>query len=183
MRSALFAALLLQSAVVLAQTPTPPPAKELLSVTVKEAASKGKNTLVSFKASWCSWCKRLNAAWELPDAKGAIEKHFSVLWLTVLERGDSKALENPGSDVLMSEWAGDAKTGIPFMVILGRDEKPISTSIWAMKPGEQPANMGFPGDDEERDAFIAFLKTGAPSLTAEDEKAIKEGLRTAMASK
>jgi thiol-disulfide isomerase/thioredoxin len=183
MRYALIPALLLPSAVFLAHAETPAPAKELVSQTAKQAATSGKNTLVSFKASWCSWCKRLDEAMEKPESKKAIEKHFEVLWLTVFERGDSKAMENPGSEALLSEWAGGAKTGLPFAVILGSDEKPIATSIRAVRPGGEPGNIGFPGDDEERDAFLAFLKAGTPNLTTEEEKAVRDALRAAMPEK
>jgi thiol-disulfide isomerase/thioredoxin len=166
-----------------AQARAQTPARELVSSAVKDAASKDKKVLALFTASWCQWCKRLKTTIEAPDAKKAMEDHFSALWLTVNERGDSKALENEGADALLTEWAGGGRPGIPFMAILGADEKPIATSIRAIKPGDAPGNIGFPGDDEERDAFLAFLKVGAPNLTEIEGAAIRKALGAAMDSK
>jgi glutaredoxin len=183
MRNCLFPVLLDPCLFLGVHAQTPAPAGELVSNAVKEAAASDKKAFVSFTASWCQWCKRLKTALEDPDAKNAMERHFTTLWLTVFERGDSKAMENAGSDALLSEWAGGGKPGIPFMTILGSDEKPVATSIRAIKPGEAPGNIGFPGDDAERDAFLAFLKVGAPSMTEVEGAAIRKALGAVMGGK
>jgi len=182
MRTVLLSSIVFASAALCAQVAEKPaPAQALVTKAVKESAAANKKTLVAFHASWCGWCKRLETYFEMPDIKPIIDKYYSVLWLTILERGEKKELENPGADAFFAKWTNGANTGIPFYVALDSKEAVLASSIQPLKPGSKPGNIGFPGDDEERKAFISFLKMGAPAITAPEEAALLKGLESIMA--
>jgi len=181
MRNVLVSALLASGVILSAQTEVKPiPAQEIIVKAVKEADESNKKTLIAFHASWCSWCKRLEAALDRPDVKSVIDRYFVVQWLTINERSEKKALENPGSDKLLAEWTKGVNSGIPFYVLLDSDGKLIASSIRAVKPGEKPGNIGFPGNEEERIAFVAFLKTAALNISDSEEALIIKGLEAVM---
>jgi len=182
MRTVLLSSILFVNVALCAQVAEKPaPAQELVTKVVKEAAGANKKTIVAFHASWCGWCKRLESYLEMPDIKPIIDKCFSVLWLTVLEKESNKALENPGADVFLNKWTNGLSTGIPFYVVLDSSEEVLASSIQPLKPGGKPVNMGFPGNDEERKAFISFLKIGTPDITAPEEATLLKGLESIMA--
>jgi len=182
MRTVLLSSILFVNVALCAQVAGKPAlAQELVTKVVKEAASANKKTIVAFHASWCGWCKRLESYLEMPDIKPIIDKRFSVLWLTVLEKESNKALENPGADVFLNKWTNGLSTGIPFYVVLDSSEEVLASSIQPLKPGGKPVNMGFPGNDEERKAFISFLKIGTPDITAPEEATLLKGLESIMA--
>ncbi|MDR0499179.1 MAG: thioredoxin family protein [Holophagales bacterium] len=181
MRNILVTALLFSGTILTAQTEvTPILAQGLVTKAVKEATATKRKALIAFHASWCSWCKRLEAVLDRPEVKSVIDRYFVVQWLTVNEKGEKKILENPGSDKLLAEWTNGVSSGIPFYVLLDSSEKLITSSIQSVKPSEKPENIGFPGKEEERKAFIAFLKTGAPNMSASDEMAIIGGFEAVM---
>ncbi|MDR2560926.1 MAG: thioredoxin family protein [Holophagales bacterium] len=182
MRTVLLSSVVFVSAALCAQVAEKPaPAPELVTKAVNKSAADNKKTMVAFHASWCGWCKRLETYLEMPDIKPIIEKYYSVLWLTILERDEKKELENPGADTFFAKWTNGANTGIPFYVVLDSKEEVLASSIQPLKPGDKPGNIGFPGNDEERKAFISFLKIGAPAITAPEEAALLNGLESIMA--
>jgi len=182
MRNVLLSSILFASAALCAQVAEKPaPAPELVTKFVKNAAAADKKTIVAFHASWCGWCKRLESYLEMPDIKPIIDKYYSVLWLTVNERESNKALENPGADSFLKKWTNGVNTGIPFYVVLDSKEEVLASSILPLKPGDKPGNIGFPGDETERKAFISFLKIGAPRITVPEEAALLKGLESIMA--
>jgi thiol-disulfide isomerase/thioredoxin len=182
MRTVLLSSFLFANAALFAQVAEQPvPAPDLVTKAVKNAASTNKKTIVAFHASWCGWCKRLESFLDMPDVKPIIDRHYSVLWLTILERGEKKALENQGADAFFAKWTDGEKTGIPFYVVLDSNERLLASSSRPLKPGDKPGNIGFPGNDEERKAFISFLKIGAPNITALEEATLAKGLEAIMA--
>jgi len=182
MKTVMLSSILFASIALCAQVAeVPAPAQELVTKYVSSAATANKKTIVAFHASWCGWCKRLESYLEMPDIKPIIDKHYSVLWLTVNERESNKALENPGADAFLARWTNGASTGIPFYVVLDSNEQVLASSVQPLKPGDKPGNIGFPGNDEERKAFISFLKTGALGITAPEEATLLKGLESTMA--
>ena len=64
----------------LAEVPT---ADQILAPAKEEAAAEHKAIFVHFGASWCVWCRRLDAFLERPDIKRVFEKYFVPVKLVV----------------------------------------------------------------------------------------------------
>ena len=144
----------------MAQREKPLPAQEVVDAAVKKARASKKSTLVLFHASWCGWCRRLDAALNDPDVRKIIGDSYVVVHLDVMEHDDKKALENPGGNTLMADYGGE-NSGLPFYVFLDAKGKKIADSN-AM-PKDQ--NIGYPAAPEEIEAFEKLLKQTAPRLT------------------
>ena len=104
--------------VVLSQT-QPESAEVLLNKAYKQAAKEKKNVFVIFHASWCGWCKKLEASINDPSCKDYFDKSFIFVHLTVLESKDKKNLENPGATEMFNKYSG-GKSGIPFFQIFNK---------------------------------------------------------------
>ncbi len=165
-RFAIVAGLLLSRPVVLAEPAT---ADAVLAEAAKAGRSAGRNTLVVFHASWCGWCRKLEAILSSPRVKEIVDRHYVQVELTVLERGEKQALENPGAEALMDSLAG-GDAGLPFTAVLERKtKKPIATSNLS-GPG---TNVGFPAKADEVDHFVGMLRRGAPGMSAAEAETIR----------
>lgn len=155
---------------VAAPAPAAPPTADAVLDAAARAARAGKrNLLVSFHASWCGWCRRLDAILSSPAAKEVLERHYQKAGLTVLERGERKSLENPGAGELLTSLAG-SDSGLPFTAVLERkSRKAIATS----NLGGPGTNVGFPAKPHEIDHFIAMLRRGAPGMTEAEAETIR----------
>ena len=150
-----------------AQAENPAAAKQILAAALKEASASKKNVFVIFHATWCSWCKRLDAALTNPEVKKVIDANYVVTHLDVMERGDKvQTAENPGGNEIMKELGGE-KSGLPFYVVLDPAGKKIADSN--VMPGN--TNIGFPGSAEEIAAFDKILKQTAPHMTDQERRA------------
>ncbi|BDU77748.1 thioredoxin family protein [Mesoterricola sediminis] len=154
------------------------PAQELLDA-ARKAAAPDRAVFVAFHASWCSWCRRLEGVLARPEVKAVLDRHFVVQWLTVQERGEKKLLDNPGAAELYARWTGGAPSGIPFYGILDAQGTLKGTSLRVLEAGKAPENLGYPGSDAEIGQFLAFLKEGAPKLTAAEAEVIRGALDAA----
>lgn len=69
-----------------------------LNVAETAAKSQSKNVLVIFHASWCGWCKKLDALIANPKYSQIFEDNYVILHVDVQEMTpDKKPLETPGS--------------------------------------------------------------------------------------
>ena len=154
---------------MLGQTIKPDSAQIILKAAVADAQSSKRNVFLIFHATWCKWCKRLEAALSDPEIKTLIDKNYVVIMLDVQERGDKiQTHENPGGQNLMSDFGGK-NAGLPFIVFLNRKGKMIANSN--VMPKNQ--NIGYPGSKEEIAAFVKLLKKTAPHLTGKQRDVIQ----------
>lgn len=152
--------------------PAPVAAKSLMETSLSKATKEKKNVLLIFHASWCGWCKRMDAMLESPQFKATFEKNFVITHVDVMENGPKKELENEGGSELMAQYGG-ATAGLPFFVILSPKGVKIGDSFLANKQ-----NMGFPSEPEEVTTFMALLKKTAPKMTEGDLSTVETFLRS-----
>lgn len=147
----------------------PPTAAAVLDAAAKAGKAGRKNILVVFHASWCGWCRKLDAVLSAPAAKEILDRHYEKAGLTVLERGEKKALENAGADDLLTSLAGKG-AGLPFTAVLDRKtRRAIATS----STGGPGTNVGFPAKAHELDHFVGMLRKGAPGMSEAEAETIR----------
>lgn len=149
----------------------PPPAATVVANAVSRAAAEHKTVLIEFGASWCTWCRSFDAFVSAPDTGPIVAANYVVTNLTVHERDDKTALENPGGAALMDSWGG-AKSGLPFYVFVDGNGKKIADSN-AMPGGD---NIGFPAVPAEISAFMGLIDRTAAHLTAPERATIESYL-------
>jgi len=147
----------------------PLPAARALETAAKAAKGGNRNLFVLFHASWCGWCRKLEAVLASPAAREVLDRHYERVELTVQERGEKKADENPGAGELLEKISG-GDAGLPFTAVLDRKTRaPIATSNMA-GPG---TNVGFPAKADEIDHFVGMLRKGAPRMTEAEAETLR----------
>jgi thiol:disulfide interchange protein len=140
------------------------------------AAVLQRSVLLVFHASWCSWCRLLDAFLTAPEVAPLMERHFSIVHMRVQEHQEAmRARQLAGADALYARYAAKAEAGLPFFLVLDAQGRARATSL--TKKGE---NIGFPVTPGEIAHFDAMLRTGAPTLTA-DEFAVLHTVMTRIA--
>lgn len=160
---------LFMASAIFAQTEKPLSADKVMADSYAKANESGKNVLLIFHASWCSWCKRLDKVMQNDEMKKIFEENFVITHLDVLENEKDKIenFENPGGKELMNKLGG-AKSGIPFFAYITAKGETLATSNVMPKNG----NIGYPGTLEEINEFMKLLKTGAPKISKEHYKTV-----------
>jgi thiol-disulfide isomerase/thioredoxin len=148
-----------------------PPAKEVLDTALTEAKAEQKNVLVHFGASWCTWCRHLDAMLEGPELGQLFHDNYVITHLTILESDDKKALENPGA-LEMAADAGGGSGGVPFYIFFDSEGRRLATSMVMPNGG----NIGHPVSPKEIKAFVGLLEKTAPRMTATDRNRVAEYL-------
>ena len=149
----------------------PATADDIMNNAIKQASDEGKSIFLMFHASWCGWCKKMDASINDETCRDYFDKNFVVTHMVVKESAGNKHLENPGADELLAKYKGD-KSGIPFWLIFDGKGKLIEDSfIRAEGVGlDQPgSNIGCPAQDDEVAIFIEKLKKAEPM--SDDEAA------------
>ena len=140
-----------------------------------KASAENKAIFVHFGASWCGWCRKLDAFLERADIKPVFEKYFVPVKLVVQENEKNKALENPGADALLKKLGGPA--GLPYFAFLDARGDLIVNSRHPSVVREDGENIGYPGQPGEIDWFMQMIRKAAPKISEEDLKTIETALR------
>lgn len=167
------AALCLSAMLVAAEAP--PSATTLLDEAKAKAGSGNRSVLVIFGASWCGWCKKLDAFLGSEEIRPIVERHFVPLHITVQEHGDKQALNTPGGQELFKQVGGAG--GLPFFAFLDPAGGMIVNSVAPGKNGKKGENIGHPNEPEEVDWFLAMVRKAAPGMTAEESAVMERYLR------
>lgn len=174
MKTSLLSLVLLLS--ITAVLAAPPSADDLIAEAKAKGTAEKKSIYVHFGASWCGWCKRLDAFLERPDIKPVFEKYFVPVKLVVQESEKNKALENAGADTWLKKVGGPE--GLPFSAFLDSKGTMVVNSKRPSNDGAAGGNIGYPAAPEEIDWFVTMMKKAAPKIAEDDLKVIKTALRT-----
>ena len=154
----------------LAQT-KPPSAQEVLAGAMERAKAEQKNILIHFGASWCTWCKHLDAMLESAEVGKLFHDNYVITHLTIQERKEMVELENPGAQELVNAAGGNG-AGVPVYIFFDSSGERLATSL-AMPNG---GNIGHPATPEEILAFEGLLMKTAPRMTAAQRKQVTDYL-------
>jgi len=172
-RATAFILFLLMSVMFIQAQDAPASADDIMNKAIKIAKKEKKDIIVMFHASWCGWCKRMDAAMMDETCKDFFNDNFVITHMVVMEHGEKAKLDNPGAKEMMDKYHG-AKSGIPFWLIFNKKGELITDSF-IRKDGvgmdQAGSNIGCPAQDNEIAAFIEKLKL-ATKVSPEMEEAI-----------
>lgn len=131
---------------------TQPTASDVMSKAYAQAKKENKKVLLMFHASWCGWCKRMDANMEKAEVKGYFKDTFVTTHLTVMESKDKIHLENPGAIEMMEKYKGGG-SGIPYWLIFDSNGKLLTDSR-----NDKGENLGCPATEVEVAFFIKKLQ-------------------------
>jgi thioredoxin-related protein len=143
-----------------------PATNDVLKPVYAKAAKENKKVLLIFHASWCGWCKKMDASLADPLVKKAFDENYEIAHLTVYESKDKVALENPGALEMLTKLGGNDK-GLPYWFVLDAKGAKLTDSEYI--PGK---NTGCPASKEEVAYFIDTLKKTS-SLSDEELQKIE----------
>ncbi len=142
----------------------------LITQAEHKAGSAHKNVLVIFHASWCSWCKKLDAFLQDPQMKPIMDKNYEIVHLDVSENGPKKSLETPGGESIMKQY-GAEKSGLPFYFILDQHGKKLADS------NGSKGNIGYPAAPDEIAHFMEMLGRSAQHMSSSDSEKVRTYLK------
>ena len=165
---------LMISGFITGQTPAEP-ASQIMDQAFKQASNENKNAMVFFHASWCGWCKKLDAAINDPACKDFFDRSYVITHLTINESAANKNLENPGAIDIYNKNGGDGG-GIPYFLIYDSKGNLLSDSkmtVGRQGPEAKRSNIGCPASEEEVAAFVDILRKTS-HITSKEIAAITE---------
>ena len=128
-----------------------PTAQSVLTAAYKQAAAENKNVFVMFHASWCGWCKKMDASMDDVTTKKYFDENYVRVHLTVQENPAKKNLENPGAAEFLKKFKGE-EAGLPFFLVLDKKGKLLGDSF------VKGANVGCPASSDEVASFVVLIK-------------------------
>ena len=139
------------------------------------ASIEHKALFVHFDASWCAYCRRLEAFLESPNVNPIFQKYFVTVKLVLMENDKNKALENPGA----GEW---------FLRLGGPDALPFHAFMDARgalivncrRPTGRGTgkNIGYPDQPEEVEWFLKMIQKAAPKISQGELATLRRALKT-----
>ena len=112
----IFGLFLLVSSAAMAQTAMPS-SESVLTDAFAKATKENKKVILIFHASWCGWCKKMDASLNDPALKKMFDDNYVITHLDVMEQKEKAALENPGSMAVMKKLGGE-NSGLPYWLVL-----------------------------------------------------------------
>ena len=156
----------------------PPRADQVLAEARKQASKQHKAIFLIFGATWCEDCDVLDKFLAAPEVRAILERYFVVAHLSVFEKvGQHPELETPGADRLLVKLGGASDAGevaLPFLAVLDANGTFLINSIPTGKSVAQ--GIGYPHERYEIAWFTHMLKTGAPQISAEEQRLIESRL-------
>ncbi|GAA4336483.1 hypothetical protein GCM10023149_45320 [Mucilaginibacter gynuensis] len=143
-------------------------AEGIMQYVGEQAQKENKKVLVIFHASWCGWCKKMEASINDPAIKKMFDDNYVIAYIDAMEQPDKKDLETPNSLALITKYKGE-KSGLPFWFIA--DDKGNKLADSHIRPSGAALdtygeNIGCPAEESEVAHFLEILKATS-SLNAE----------------
>lgn len=144
-----------------------PPADVIYQNGLAALRNSGKAGFFSVSAPGCIWCRRMGQFFSSGDAAEVLQRYYVYIAVDVVN--------NSGTTDLAKRFGRSEDEGTPWFAVIDAEGKALMTSNAS---GE---NIGFPGNDKERAAFLAILRTTAKGITPEELTVIEDGLKGAIA--
>ena len=132
-----------------------PDAQTRLANALAQAKRENKRVLVEQSGVGCGWCHVL--AKYLDRHRSLVEKDY--VWILIDRRFTH-------GETVINKLRPKAEGGVPWMVILDADGKPLITS-----DGPR-GNLGYPGDAKDRPHFEKMLRTTSRHLSDTEIKTL-----------
>jgi thiol:disulfide interchange protein len=149
---------------------TPLNAEQVLSEAMQQAEQEDQRVFLHFGAPWCGWCHRFEAWLAREEVAETLAQDFALVKI------DTDRMT--GGKDLLTRYAGEKPTGIPFSVVLEPDGTVVTTVV-----NDKGENIGCPWTDEEIAAFGAVLARACRNIDAETRDSLLDSLRTQRESK
>jgi thiol-disulfide isomerase/thioredoxin len=144
-----------------AQEAAMPSTETVMNKAYAQAKAENKKVMVIFHASWCGWCKKMEASMNEPTLKKFFDDNYVVALLDVQESKGKEYLENPGSLAFMTKYKGE-KAGLPFWFITDASGNKLADSQIRPEGASLDTygdNVGCPAAENEVAYFAKVLKS------------------------
>jgi len=155
----------------------PASAVEIMREATELAAKENKNVFVMFTASWCGWCKKMDASIADSSCRDLFSSNYVIRHMVVDETPAKVSLENPGAKEFRARYFGDGQ-GIPYWMIFDKNGN-ILVDSKIREDGEgldKGTNTGCPATKDEVDHFIKALNKTS-TLTKDQLDIIRKRFR------
>ena len=140
----------------------PAPAETVMKEAYATAVKENKKVLLIFHASWCSWCRKMEASINDPSCSKLFNDSYVIVYLDVLEHADKKVLENPGANEFLDKFE-DKNSSLPYFLVLDTKGNVLTDSNVRMNgklaSATEDNNLGCPVTEKEVDYFAQMLRS------------------------